>query len=61
MRRVAGRLNLGGDIVGLRVANRVVLVVEHLEHEGDVAEAGVRARVGWSWLVHCSRGDLLVR
>ena len=61
MWRVAVWFSLRGDVMCLRVANRVVLVVKHLEHEGDVTEAGVGAGVGRGRLLHHSGWNLLVR
>ena len=51
------RFDLGGDVVSLGISHGVVLVVQHLEHEGDVAEAGV----GAGRMLHVDGGHLLVR
>lgn len=37
--RTKARLGLGSDVVSLGVSYWVVLMVQHLEHVGDVTEA----------------------
>lgn len=37
--RTKARLGLGSDVVSLEVSYWVVLMVQHLEHVGDVTEA----------------------